>query len=361
MKPLMRITIAAVIATPAFAQTDLLALSYPRNEAVDQAATLMSRGEYRKAIESYDALCATDPIARNVEYQALIIEASAEAEIELGDSAEAGRRSRTALSRLVASHLERSAVFALVEATLSDALRVQGRYREAMTRVRHAMVLGGDTLGSTHPAFGLILTSYAGVLKETGDLRRAEEMCRRAISIFENTGKDWQIPLGTALGCLAVVQEQRKRPKSALESIRRALAVWNSCLPAGHPFFVYGMNTEMVLHSDLKQFRAAEDMIPDLIARCLSRFGPSHPERLTVYNNAAAVYFADRKYTEAERLLKDNLAAARRLYPPGHPTLAAVLMNYSEVLRRLHRTEEATVYREESNIISASALAKTDH
>lgn len=117
----------------------------------------------------------------------------------------------------------------------------------------------------------------------------------------------------------------------------------------------------MVVYTELKQFRAAEDMIPDLLERCLSGFAPSHPERVTVLNNAAAVYSSDGKHEEAERLLHDCVVTARQSFPAGHPTLVAVLRNYAEVLRRLNRSDEAALFREESNVISASALAKTDH
>lgn len=207
----------------------------------------------------------------------------------------------------------------IAESELVDALLAQGKSGEARARVRHAVTLGAETLGPANPAFGLVLISYAGVLKETSDLRRAEETCSRATAIFENAGDAWQVALGTGYQCLAVVQAQRRRPKAALESIRRALALWNSRLPADHPFIVYALNTQMVVHKDLKYFRAAEDMIPILLERCLSRFGPSHPERVTVLNNAAAVYSSDGKYEEAERLLRDGLARRQEVFSSGPP------------------------------------------
>ena len=258
MKTLKAMVIAALFETVTRGQVDLSALSFPGNAALEQATKLMRRGEYRKAIDAYDWASATDPIARNAENRAVTLAAAAGAEIELGDyaEAEAGRPVKRSAG-FYAPQRNAPLHSPIAESELVDALLAQGKSGEARARSSPR----GDTRcrnawsGPT-PPFGLVPISYAGVLKETSDLRRAEETCSRATAIFENAGDSLAGGAGDGYQCLAVVQAQRRRPKAALESIRRALALWNSRLPSKQPilFIVYALNTQMVVHKDLTVF-----------------------------------------------------------------------------------------------------------
>src|ERR1700730_13790772 len=94
-------------------------------------------------------------------------------------------------------------------------------------------------------------------------------------------------------------------------------------------------------------------MIPHTLELCASRFGPDHPERVILLNNAASVYLADKKYGKAETLLRAAVEQCRCKFVPGHPLLNSVLLNYSNVLRKLNRNEEASLVRAQSEVVSA--------
>jgi hypothetical protein len=164
---------------------------------------------------------------------------------------------------------------------------------EAKQRIEHALVISKEILSPVHPRVGHLLITLSRILQATGDLRRAEEACRRAVTILENVEAN-RVHLGTAYQNLAVVEVLRKRPKRALDAIRLALAAWQEVLPPDHPFMVYGLSTEIAVYRDLRLFRNAEAIIPDALQRCLSRFGPDHPQRVILLNTAARVYLADR-------------------------------------------------------------------
>jgi tetratricopeptide (TPR) repeat protein len=344
---------------------------------VQRANSLTRRGEYREAIRSYEALLTEDVTAGNVELRAYLLSEIAYVEIELGDYAAAEKRTREALSGLTSRDRTHTGAFVLVEGGLADALRAQGRYVEAKQRINHALVISKEILSPVHPRVGHLLITLSRILQATGDLRRAEEACRRAITILENAGccaagystwvvrTSWseanRVHLGTAYQNLAVVEVLRKRPKQALDTIRLALTAWHEVLPPDHPFMVYGLSTEIAAYRDLRQFRDAEAIIPEALRRCLSSFGPDHPERVILLNNAAKVYLADRKYEEAEALLRDAVAAGKRCFHAGDPLMIQVLRNYADALEHLNRGDEASRMRAESDVISVKAPPRSRH
>jgi hypothetical protein len=191
------------------------------------------------------------------------------------------------------------------------------------------------------------------VLQETGDLRRAAGLCRRALDIFEHAQETNAIDLGSAYQNLAVVYAQQRKPKPALGAVNLALATWNQALPADHPFIVYGLSTKILVYQELKAFQKAEQIIPEALELAVSRFGPDHPERVILLNTAAAVYVAEKKYEQAEPLLREGAEVGRRRLPAGHPLLSSVLQNYSYVLAKLNRPEEASRARAESEALLA--------
>ena len=193
-----------------------------------------------------------------------------------------------------------------------------------------------------HSRFAILLTSLGNVLQDTGDLRRAAELCRQAVDIYEHTKDADAIDLGTAYQNLAVVYAREGKPKTALNLVNRALATWNQVLPPDHPFIVYALNTKIFAYQKLKDFRKAEEAIPEALELAASRFGPDHPERLTLLNNAAVVYVAEKKYQQAELLLREGTELGRQRFPQGHPLLTAVLRNYAYVLAKLNRPDDAS-------------------
>jgi tetratricopeptide (TPR) repeat protein len=176
--------------------------------------------------------------------------------------------------------------------------------------------------------------------------------CKRRRSL-KRPGKPTELIRGSAYQNLAVIYVLEGRGRQALETVNRALAVWTQVLAPNHPFLVYALGTKIVAYKKLKMFQEAEDMIPQTLELCASRFGPDHPERVILLNNTASVYLADKKYAKAEPLLREAVELCRRKFAPGHPLLNSVLLNYSNVLRKLNRNEEASLARAQSEVVSA--------
>jgi tetratricopeptide (TPR) repeat protein len=145
----------------------------------------------------------------------------------------------------------------------------------------------------------------------------------------------------------------RGKPQQAVAAVNLALATWNRALPPNHPFVVYALSTKVVAYNELKAFRQAEEMIPEMLRLAESQFGANHPQRAIALSDAAAVYTAQKKYGLAEPLLREAVAIDKRHFPAGHPLLRNTLLNYSYVLEKLDRRQEAACGRAEADILLA--------
>jgi tetratricopeptide (TPR) repeat protein len=288
--------------------------------------------------------------SRGVELRAYLINHLADTDIELGAYPEAEGEARQAMAILNGAQRTGSAMFAVAERTLADALCAQGKPEQARVLAEDAVALGKRVMDSQSPTFAILLTSLGQVMKDMGKFGRAEQLCVRAAGIFETTGGD-AIDLGSTFSDLAVISLQRGDPKRAFIRINRALAAWNGVLPPDHPFVVYALDNEVVIYTKLRAFHEGETLIPKLLALGETRFGRDHPERAVLLNNAAALYVAEEEYGQAEPLLREAAEVTRRRLPAGSSIRSDILLNYAGLLRRLHRPEEAARARAEGELV----------
>lgn len=321
--------------------------------AIQEAANLSRRGEYRQALQSYRQLLSTVPVMSNVEVRAYVLSRMADCDIELGEFGEAETQSREALGILASAQKTQTSTFAIAEGVRAAALRAQGNYKEAKAVAERAVVMARETMDPGQPRYAILLTTLAQVLQEMGDLRRAAELCRRSVDIFEAARDANPIDLGSAYENLAAVYAQQRKPKLALAAVNRALATWNQAAPPDYPFVVYALSTKILIYQEMKAYQQAEELIPDVLELGASRFGLDHPIRLLLLNAVAALYVAEKKYEKAEPLLREAAEVGRKRYPVGHPLLSSVLQNYSYVLAKLNRNDEALRTRAESAAVLA--------
>jgi tetratricopeptide (TPR) repeat protein len=321
-------------------------------DMLQRAVNMSKHAQYREAINQYQALLSKLPIESNTELHAYILSQMADVEIELGQYQDAEAAAGDALRRLSSAGKAHTGTYAITEGVLADTLRAQGNYAEAKRLAEHALILAEDTLKTMPPRIGILLTTLGQILQESGELRRAEQLCRRAVSIFQE-GDPSDVSLGNAYQNLAVIYVKRGKLKQAMDAVTNAIASWNKALPPHHPFEVFGLSTKIVVYQEQRAFREAEQIIPEALKLALTLFGPDHPERMILLNNCAGVYLAERKYVEAEVLLHEAADIGRHRLAAGHPLLNNVLRNHSYALEKLKRKDEAARARAESEVLLA--------
>jgi tetratricopeptide (TPR) repeat protein len=338
------------------ALTALLLFESPRGPwtaVLKDAVTLNRNGEYREALAKYTALLSSPPVKADAETHAYVLSQMADATIKLGAYVEAETNAREALRLLAGARRTETSTFAIAGGTLAAALRAEGNYGEAKRVAEQALALGKKTLSPLAPHFGILVTTLAQILQEIGDLKGAQALCRQAVDIFEKAGESSRMELGSAYQNLAVIYILRGKPRQAVDAVNLALAAWKQSLPPGHPFVVYALTTKVAAYDKLRDFRQAEEIIPEMLRLAESQFGANHPQRSIALSDAAAVYVAEKKYSLAEPLLREAVAIGKRRFPAGHPLVRTALLNYCYVLEKLDRKQEAAQSRAEAQVLLA--------
>jgi len=328
----------------------------PLSEMLKQAATLLRDGEYERAMGIYQ-LTLESPEVSGIELRAYVLNRIADVNIERGMYTEAVTASNEAIALLRQAHKEHTGLFAIVERVLADALYAAGYEREARNTATEALALARQTLDPRSLEFSRFLTSLGQILKGLRKFGQAEELCQSALQILQRTqapDKADKVDLASAYQNVAVIQTLRGHTRKALATIDLALATWSQVPPPQHPSVVYALCTKLTVYDKLKAFRQGEELMPYLLALGESVFGPNHPERVILLNNAAVFYVTEKKYGDAEPLLREAADIARHQLAAGHPLTRSTLLNYSYVLAKLNRKNEAARVRAESDVVRAS-------
>jgi tetratricopeptide (TPR) repeat protein len=325
----------------------------PALAELQAALDLDRRGEYRDALQKYQAFLSNASVNLNPQLHAYVLQQMADADNGLGDYAKGEEKAREALRLLGGADARNTSMFATAERVLADALAGEGNYLEAKKIAQQAVSLGKETISSHAPSFGILLTSLAHILQNRGEHRHALKLYQQALGIMEKAGEGNRIELGGAYANLAGAYLAKGNAKKALELVALALATWKQVLPSNNSFTVYALCIEMLGYEKLKAYREAEGLIPETLELAVAQLGPSHPDRAMLLHLAASVYVAEKKYELAAPLLKQGVEISKRVFPPGNPVSRILLANYSNVLAKLGQTEEASRARAESEVLLA--------
>jgi tetratricopeptide (TPR) repeat protein len=320
---------------------------------LERAAILHRGGEYQQASAIY-RLVLDSPNAPDVELRAYVLSQIADINIQRGMYTEAVTASNEAITLLRQAHKEHTGLFARAERILAEALYAGGYDQEARNTATEALALARQTLDTRSPEFAFFLTSLGQILKELGKLGQAEQLCQSALQILQRTEAAHKVDLAIAYHNVAIIQALRGHPRKALATIDLDLAIWSQVPPPPHPSVVYALCTKLMVYAKLKAFRQGEELMPHVLALGESVFGHNHPRRVILLNNAAAFYVAEKKYGDAEPLLREAADIAHHQLAAGHPITRSTLLNYSYVLAKLNRKNEAARVKAESDVVRAS-------
>jgi tetratricopeptide (TPR) repeat protein len=208
--------------------------------------------------------------------------------------------------------------------------RAEELIREAVTGFRaDGSLEGSDGLAS--------LVNLGAILAAEGKFAEAEATERSALSVYrrQQPGPDY----ASALNTLGYVMAVSGHPKEAEPLLRQAVAAWEMALGADHPTVASGlMNLGAVLQARHRYGDAQAVM--DRAARIDARnLPPNHPRIAVDLGNQASLLVARKRYAEAEGLLLRS-AAILELQAPG-AELGKILANLGELYRLEKRLPES--------------------
>ncbi len=175
---------------------------------------------------------------------------------------------------------------------------------------------GPDGVDRSGPEFANWLNTRGSVKHCLGEYNEAEALYRQALAVHAKSPAPDDLPALSARNNLALLYEQTRR-------YEQALALYTEVLTA--------------LEGSARTPAA---------------------EHAKTLSNMAAVCEALGRHLEAERHIQKSLPLMEQAVGPAHPAVAALLLQYARLLRRLHRNGEAKPLEQRAAAIRAQLGAE---
>jgi len=224
---------------------------------------------------------------------------------------------------------------------LASVYRQMGRYAEAEPVLRRVLAIRKKEVGDEHPDVARTYNSLAGINRDLGRYTEAESLYKRALSIREKSLGPNHLDVASSLNDLGILYRDLDRHSDAEALHRRALSIREAGLGLNHPAVAESLDNLALLYLDAGRYEQAEPLYKRALAIEESTLGVGHPGTAGSLNNLAIIYSKLGRYAEAEPLFKRVLAIAEKTYGGEHPRVAGTLNNIANVDRNMGRFGEA--------------------
>jgi eukaryotic-like serine/threonine-protein kinase len=227
---------------------------------------------------------------------------------------------------------------------LASLLQDQGDLAAAEPLYRTALASVERRLGTAHPDYAAHLNNLATLLEERRRFADAEPLYRRSLEVRRLVYKtDEHAAVARAEHSLGRVLLALQRPREAEPHVRRALAVRERVLPAGH--FEIGLGRALLGELLAASGRAseAEPLLTGALEHIKQAQGPRHPAVADCLLTLSAFYRRTDRPAQAERLAREAADIRSEKLPIRHWKRAAAGLELAQVLVRLGRRHEAAV------------------
>lgn len=207
----------------------------------------------------------------------------------------------------------------------------QRQYPQAEVSARAAMREAELTFGSAHLSTANSLNILGLILTGQGRYAEAEEVLRRAVSIFARNADPEGADYATIESNLADAYKQRGAYREAEPLYRHALAVFEKRLGPEHPNVAQILVNLAGVPYALGRYAEAEALSQRALAIQEKAFGSDHPVIATSLNNLAFLQATQGRYAAAEPLYRRSLAIQQKHYGVDNPQVAYILGNLGEL------------------------------
>jgi serine/threonine protein kinase/tetratricopeptide (TPR) repeat protein len=237
-------------------------------------------------------------------------------------------------------------VQAALMGTMGGVYRRLGLYQQSTDLLEASLTTRRRVLGDRHPDVASSLHDLARLLRDRGELERAETLQREAVGIRMAAVTDKPALIADSLGVLGTIVERRGRADEAQRLYEDALARYSDLYGADDPRLGSVVNNLASLFHDKAAYAEAEAMYRRSISMGRANFGDDHLEVAITMNNLGSLLEETGRAADAEELYVESLRIRRRVLGDSHPSVATALNNLAGV-RVLSRPAAALpLYRE---------------
>lgn len=218
-------------------------------------------------------------------------------------------------------------------ASMGNAYRQLGLYRESRPLLEQALTLERSTLGPDHPRVARSHYILAGLLRRLRELGPAREHYRAALAIRER-GHDPD-DLAVSLTGLANLEVDESRFAEASELYRRALTITAGSAGADSPRYASHLSGLALAQWRLGEADSALAMFERVVAIQRRALAPDDLDLAWSLSTLGTLYANSKQYVLAREFGEEALAVQERALGPEHTDVAETL----DMLGNLCRTE----------------------
>jgi serine/threonine protein kinase/tetratricopeptide (TPR) repeat protein len=191
-----------------------------------------------------------------------------------------------------------------------------------------------------------------------GDLKAADQLQRRAISLLETSEGPDSVRILSPLNTLAISLVERGHNDEAATVAQRAVTQGERLLGSEHPMVASSRLTLGAAWSELGRLPEATRELEQARAALETEFGGDSLDVAAAIDNLAGIHEKQKNFATAEREYRQALAIRRLRLGPNDPFVAGNMVNLATMFLAWHRPEEAVpLLRSALSIYEAGAAA----
>jgi tetratricopeptide (TPR) repeat protein len=197
-----------------------------------------------------------------------------------------------------------------------------------------AQTYGQETLWPTSKAAGSDAVQQGRYYEE------AESLLRAAIEQAEKFGS-LDPRLADSLNQLAILYATQRKFTQAEPLFQRSLGVSVAALGPDHPDVAIVLRNMGILKASMRNYAEADALLSRSLSLTNRALGQEHPVVAVTMRTIAVCQAVQGHYGEAERFIRRSLEISEKTLGSEHPEVAASLDVFAQVLRTVHRDQEA--------------------
>ena len=244
---------------------------------------------------------------------------------------------------------------------LADYNHYRGRFLEAETLYRYAVIVTEKVHGKSHPKVGTCINNLAVLYYRKGNYNKAEIFYKRDIDIQKRHFGLNHRNVGTAMNNLAEVYRIQGKYEEAESLYRRALKIINETLGSDHPNAADTLNNLGLLFWNKSKLVEAEKLCKCALIIRKKALQPNHPAIADSMTNIASIYRDQNKFKQADDLYQRALIIRLKTLGSKHPDVANSLKNIGLLYIAMRREKEAKrFFLQAIDIINEAHLNDSD-